>query len=284
MNTSIVNRAMYQRKNPLTATLLKMIYDLTSIPKIMLEVFTRHSFGERYFSLFTCIVGVLLLAWLPYTFPTTDKFPFEFWSMVGNNFIWYLYLMGFLALAIIRNVEISRQPSVFDFAKFSLFQGFHQPWFEKLVLERIPIKSKRAIDIWIEPGFFLLVGIVIFTIINPFLGIWIIFSAFCYSIANSISYYQGDHYIMDIIDGIIRSMEFEKVFVNDASPEESRCFDHKGRRPVDGNLRQTVADVISSSNEVPTDKNGDPINFEELPKTVFDKNGRPSFNFFAHAR
>jgi hypothetical protein len=280
MNITYYSSVKMQRQFPLEQALLKLIYNILSIPKMALEVFSRKSFGERYFSPLISIVGIIILAVLPTAFPTTDRFVSSIWEVVGANMSWYLYLAGFTTMCVLRYLEILHEPSVFDFAKHSLFDGEHQEWFKKLVLDRFGKLSPRTIDIWVEPGFYLLLGIVLVSLQFVFIGAFIILCALCYMLANQISYSQGDHMIMDWIDRLIEAEQFERFFVDNRPTSETKGFKVNGRRPVGKKMKQAVAKLATSSTGDLKDKTGQPVDWDWMKKNAFDDEGNPSLNYF----
>lgn len=269
-----------QRTFPLEAAAIKMIYNILSIPKMALEVFSRQSFGERYFSMPLSILTIIALAILPITFPTTDQYPFRLMQMIGANISWYIYLAGFTTMAVLRQIEINREPSVFDFAKHSLSDGQHQRWFQNLVLNRLGKLTPRVIDIWVEPGFYFLLGLVIYFMIAPFIGLWILFCALCFMLANHISYREGDHMIMDWIDRLIEAQQFERFFVDNRPTSETKGFKINGRRPTKKKLNEALSKIAMASQGDMKDKDGRTIDWEWLKKNAFDEDGNPHLHYF----
>ena len=283
MKTTLYYQVMHQRRNPLKDAVVQTIYSILSIPKMTLEVFTRKSFGERYFSLFTGIGATIGLAILPFTFDTTDKYPFRLGQMIGDNIVWYLALIGFVVAMVMRYVEILREPSVFEFGKYSLSQGVHQKWFKSKVLSYIPWKyTKRQVDTFLEPGFFFILGLLVFFIVNPFVGMWLLLSSSCFLVANNISYIQGDHFVMNIIDILIMTEVYIESFVDNAPIEKTKGFNFYGRKPAERHFREAVSKVATATTETMKDRHGRDIDFEKILREAFDKNGKVSYNFYEH--
>lgn len=283
MKAAIYQKAMMRRQNPIAEHIINFIYNLTTVPKLTLEVFIRRNFGERYFSFAMGIITCIVLSVLPYFFPTTDKYPFSIIQMIGANLLWYGYVGALVTVLIIRKREIAREPSVFDFAKYSLYQGKHIDWFAKTILMQIPRITPRMIDKVIDPGFFLLVGLLAMLLGSPFLGVWIIFSSLCYHLSNAIAYHQGDHFIMDLIDITITAEELEKSIVYNMSPEETRGFSVYGRRPVKMENRKAVFEELFDSNgDNSSDLDSEPI--EEKPNPTRPSGGLNSQGGFATVR
>ena len=283
MKAAIYQKAMMRRKNPIADHIVNFIYNLTTVPKLTLEVFIRKSFGERYFSFAMGIITCIVLSVLPYFFPTTDKYPFSIFQMIGANLLWYGYVGALVTVLIIRKREIAREPSVFDFAKYSLYQGKHVNWYIEYIILKIPYLTPRVIDKVVDPGFFFLIGLLSILLNSPFLGVWLIFSSLCYHLSNTIAYHQGDHFVMDLIDGdlVVRQMENSLVF--NMSPEETQGFSIYGRRPVKMEDRRAIYEKYFGSNgDNSSDLDSEPI--EERPNPTRPINGLNSQGGFATVR
>src|SRR3984957_16862991 len=87
-----------------------------SFPRLLLEVFIRKNFGERYFSMPTAVGIFLILILIPLgssysEIAFTHHFPLGI--LWGKYTLWYAFAGAFLYFSILRNREIAVNPSVF---------------------------------------------------------------------------------------------------------------------------------------------------------------------------
>jgi hypothetical protein len=158
----------------------------------------------------------------------------------SQNAAWYLFLLAFIVFAIIRWREVKRNPSVFDFKKFSLYTGDVYSWLYdgKLFGKSL---SDRTIEIFIEPALFIIPGIVLL-LIGQSLGYLLLISAFCYGISYAAQYKKGDDFVMDKIDEMILNEELESAFVDDEPADKTRGVRFYAQKPDKKSLRQKLAD------------------------------------------
>jgi len=237
-------RQFFKRTHYLNEMSLFVFVFIISWPRIILEVFVRKNFGERYFSLFKGIVISALLFPLPLVVDFANNLyqrP-SMLSIMANNISWYIGIAAFLFYCFKRYREVEREPGVYDLAKFSYYNGdIDDRFFNVKIKGQKP--TRRQVCTLIEPAFFLLIGIV-FTLLFQKIGPLIIFCSICYSLGYVGEYVRGDHFIMDTIDQMICNEEFRESFVNDAPPHDTRGFETFGRRPADPNFRRKVVDAL----------------------------------------
>ena len=246
MKKNLYYEGVFKRKNAIKRTAGLIFIMFASMPRLLLEVFIRKNFGERYFSLPQAIVTAILLLPIPIGIDTGRAFSHgEFISrssMFFNNITWYVFLAGFIYFSLKRQKEIKREPSVFDFAKFSLSTGIINPSFYAVdFLGRKP--DPRFISTVIEPLFFLTIGLVL-TVMAQKVGMLLIICSLLYSASYFVSYNIGDHFIMDTIDEMICNEELVSSFVDGRRPDQTRGFDPFCRRPADKNFRRKIADQL----------------------------------------
>ncbi len=250
MKKSIYYKTVFQRKNIIKDFLLRLFLSAASYPRMILEVFIRRNFGERYFSFVTAITIFIILLILPAIFSEYqfNSYHFEGWEILKDNKLWYIFACAFLYVSYRRKLEIKRLPSVFDFARFSLSNGILHPFLLEELFKR-KVFSIRQIEIYIEPLFFLIIGVFFGLIGQPFLCILIITCSIIYSLSYSGAYYFGDQFIMDKIDEMIASEEMVNSFVNDVDPSETRGFYVYGRKPSDQEKRQKLYEYYLSDDD-----------------------------------
>ncbi len=250
MKKSIYYKTVFQRKNVIKDFLLKLFLSIASYPRMILEVFIRKNFGERYFSFATAITIFVILLLIPalssrYYF---NDFRFDGWDMLMENKLWYIFACAFLYVANQRRLEIERLPSVFDFARFSLSNGIIHPFFQKLVLDKSNY-TIRQIEIFIEPLVFLAIGLLLAPMGQAPLSILLVVCSIIYSLSYSAAYYLGDQFIMDKIDEMIASEEMVNAFVNDLDPSQTRGFNFIGRKPASPERRRQMCDDMVSDDD-----------------------------------
>lgn len=126
-----------------------------------------------------------------------------------NGIIWLAFVIAFVVLCIRRREEQKREPSVFDFKKYSLYSGDLNPFFSTAFGKSWNV---RKIETLLEPGLFFCAGLIL-SFLGFGLGILLIVSSIFYSLGYVASYYEGDNWVMDKIDKIILSEDMHDVFV-----------------------------------------------------------------------
>lgn len=249
MKKNLYYRTVFKRTNALQEGLLALFLAFCSWPRLLLEVFIRKNFGERYFSFSTALTIAGIMALLPLIY-------FEALSRIYGgsdftNFIafytsWYLYLAAFLYMCLQRREEIKRLPSVFDFGRFSLSTGTIHPRFFEL-----EIGGKRGdtrfIETVLEPGLFAVIGFSLWMAAQP-IGLVILVSSIFYSLSYAGAYRQGDHFIMDKIDEMICNEEMVNAFVEGRDAGETRGVNFYGRKPADPETRRRLAETFVDEN------------------------------------
>lgn len=215
------------------------IITLLSIPKIIPDVFLRRNMGERYYSpVIAAIVGIGL-------FYLGTVFRYAYYTT--NMTLYYAFLIAYAVMSVIRYIEIRREPSVFDFAKFSLSTGLPYGFFKNIkLMGKTP--SMRTIEIYYEPILFLIPGLLLLLSGQYGLGIILAFSAFSYFFSNLLSAKLGDHFVMDKIDEIICNQELSETFIQnkEVSPRQVPFY---GRKPTTDQLREEFADQVLNNDD-----------------------------------
>jgi hypothetical protein len=215
---------------------------ISSWPRLLLEVFIRKNFGERYFSFSATIVMTICLFMFPIAAAKSSSMfssgygyggggDSSFFYVIGHNILWYAFLAAFMYFSIQRRSEITHSKSSFDFGKFSQYSGDIHPKILELRNER-PNLSIRIIETTIEPGLFFIAGIIL-CLLGQSLGILILVCSILYSLSNSAAYYIGDNAMLDIIDKVICNEGLKDYFMGGKEAEEQTGFRAYGRRPSD---------------------------------------------------
>lgn len=184
MRKNLYYRTMFQRRNMIKEFILNVFLTISSYPRMILEVFLRKNFGERYFSFATGIIISIILAVIPFAAQSMKAL------MRGRFFIdstfllnwttWYLFIAAFIYVCVLRRREIKRNPSVFDFKRFSLYSGNINDWF--LTNSFFGKPDVRRIETLTEPSVCALAGVVLMILGQPvgMLIIIICYAAFWY--------------------------------------------------------------------------------------------------------
>lgn len=250
MQKTVYYREIIRRENLLLKNIFDIFFRLASYPRLLIEVFIRKNFGQRYFSVASVLtIGVLLILY-PIIFKKrgpvfSSRYDYDpNHSVLGDNILWYLFVAAFLLFSYIRWAEIRKNPSVFTFQKFSLYYGDINPFFYSIKFDGKKPKM-RTVEIFYEPAPFLLLGIILWWM-GQKLGILLTVSAICYSISYAAAYSRGDNFMMDQIDQMILNEEKYKIFVEDLPPDKTRGAEHRGELPTDREKAILLADAISN--------------------------------------
>lgn len=254
MKKNLYFRHVFRRKNHFKTFIYDLFDALASYPRLMLEVFIRRNFGERYFSASSVLTVFIILFALPLLLRRffepkmgsfSDYSEYQGYLKSRDDLIqpgfemWYLFMGAFIVFSIIRAREIARQPSVFNFGRFSLCAGVIHPLFFKIRVGGKPA-TYRAIETLWEPLGFLIIGIIL-NLIGQHLGVLLIVSAVFYSISYMSAYHNGDNFIMDKIDEMIMNEELENGFVNEDEGANSRGVRFYANRPTSKEMRENLA-------------------------------------------
>ena len=150
---------------------------------------------------------------------------------------WYIFDFTFTIFAFARWAEIKRNPSVFDFQKFSLYNGDINPQFYKFDFFGPP--SPRRIETLFEPLIFFALGLFFWMTDQP-VGYLLLTCSIFYSLPYFGAYQQGDHFVMDKIDEMICNEEMFDSFVGNKDASQTRGVRFYGRKPADGDVRRKV--------------------------------------------
>lgn len=251
MKRNLYYKTVLRRTNSVKMGFLSFFLALASWPRLLLEVFIRKNFGERYFSLATAVIIFLILAFAPMFRGFARMYSYGnngLWETIKDDPTWYIFLVAFLVACYFRQKEVQREPSVFDFARYSLSSGNINPFFYNIkMFGKEP--DPRTVATILEPGFFFIVGLALFLMKQP-VGVLIIICSICYSLGYMGAYYQGDEFVMDRIDEMICNEEMFASFVEGKDSSQTRGFNpYTGRKPADRNMRQKVADSFTEDIE-----------------------------------
>jgi hypothetical protein len=161
---------------------------------------------------------------------------------------WYIFIALFLAVSLRHKRDMARNPSVFDFAKFSLASGTIHPLFFKIKLPGIET-NYRSIECLLEPLPFFIAGVLL-ALIGQALGWLLIVVSIYYGMGYVAAYHIGDNFVMDKIDEMIVNQKLERAFVDEASEDETLGFRFRGKRPDDREMRKKIMPLMVEDDEV----------------------------------
>lgn len=262
MTKNLYYRTVFRRTNLIKERIFAFFLFIASYPRVLIEVFIRKNFGERYFSLATCftvagflmIIPILLKRLAIFNGIRSDNWESAMEAIkvyqspvLKIYWQWYVFTVVFLVFSFIRWKEVRRSPSVFDFKRFSLHTGDILPFFNNLTInDKKP--SIRAIETFWEPLGFFIVGLILY-MMGQTLGMLLIAAALCYSLSYYGAYNSGDHFVMDKIDEMILNEEMEAAFIGDAPTDQTRGVRFYSRKPTSEELRRRVANSFIGDND-----------------------------------
>lgn len=251
MKKNMYYQTVFKRNNAIKEAILGFFFAFCSWPRLLLEVFLRKNMGERYFSFSNGIIMTVILGWLPFLYSRAMHrfFGSDDSAILFLRFTsWYVFLAGFLYMCYLRQQEIYRLPSVFDFGRFSLSGGEIHPKFREFEIGgKKP--DVRQIETLMEPGLCAFIGFGLSIIGQP-IGLVIFISSIFYSLSYMESYRKGDHFIMDKIDEMICNEEMVSSFVEERDSSQTRGVSFPGRRPTDPETRRKLIDSFIEEDEV----------------------------------
>jgi len=244
MKKNLYYRHVLQRTSLLKSFIIRLFVGLASWPRLLLEVFIRKNFGERYFSFSVAIVVGVVMLLLPILFFYGSSFLFRMRGSSGGFSVfmmsygtWYAFTIAFLFMSYLRKKELKRNPSVFDFEKFSLYSGDIHPFFSTIKIKGTP--TIRQIECLIEPALFFAAGLLL-SFLDQSIGTMLIVCSIIYSLSYVGAYYLGDDFTMDKIDEMICNEELFHAFVEGKDASETRGVRFYGHRPDDEAIRRKV--------------------------------------------
>lgn len=247
MKKQLYFASTFGRSNPFKNVLLGIFTIMASMPRAILECFTRSGFGRRYFSFGWCIIYAAFLALVPILKESVPVFQQEEktgWDFMFHNLSWYAFLLLFLYKSYGHYEALKLPPSIFDFSKYSYSIGVLNKRFLNLKWNGKSLDF-RFIETIVEPAFFLVIGLGLM-ILGQDLGMLLFVSSLFYSGSRFLAYAEGDKMVLDMIDKIIIAEEYSKAFVQDLGAEKTRGFSIPSRRLASEEQRQKVADMMFS--------------------------------------
>ena len=238
MKKNLYFRSVYGRSSFLN-TLLALFYQISSFPRLLMEVFIRKNMGERYFSFSASII--LSLFFIAHFIMSVIAFGRGPAVVAYGGYFSMAFAVGFLYYANIRRKEVKMGPQTVDFEKFSLSSGEFTGWFKQQAKAG---RSTAMMEKYIEPAPFLIGGIILAIIpITRVLGFAFIISSVIYSLSYMGAYVIARNSVLDIIDEKI-SGEVMKRAMDGMDQETTKGFTFRGPVPQDPEQRKQVLNEI----------------------------------------
>lgn len=249
MKKNVYYKDVYCRVNVINLILDHITTGIGSWSNMLVEVFLRRNFGERYFTLATAITVICILFFIP--IGLGDFFSFsrhysrsssgEFWAKYTT---WYLFIVAFAYFSFLRLKETYRNPSTFDFEKFSLSSGYKFLYYKIEKEDKVGWINHRNYEILIEPAMAIFIGALLRACGQP-LGILFIVVGVILFFSKSAVYRGGDKALLDKIDEIICNEDLGEILSSRPGTVSKRGLEHKGKQPRDPKKGQLLADEFS---------------------------------------
>jgi hypothetical protein len=233
-------RELFMRVNVLKAFIATCFFTICSYPKLVIEVFIRQDFGERYFTLASALSVAAILFVLP-AVTSMGMLLADPLGFIGTDFTWYAYLAAYIFFSWKRYKEVQNNPGVFEFAKVSVSSGTIHPFFKRFrIFGKEP--SLRVIEIGLEPLMFFIAGLILHVLAQK-LGMLLIVCSVLYSLSYYSAYLRGDNFIMDRLDQVMYSEQQEGFFTRGEEPKGTRFY---FKRPPSDELGKKLSDWLKA--------------------------------------
>lgn len=235
---------VYERNNRLKERFLSFFFDISSYPRLLLEVFIRRDMGRRYFSLSHCIGWGIIFLFLPFLLPANHG---QAWhEIVLDHWGWYLYLVAFGIFSRKRYLECKFPWGYFDFDHFTKYTGTRLPQVNNFTFKGKAV-NVRSLDVYVEPLLMTAVGLLAFSLGQGLLGGLLTICAGVYSLSYRAAYQMGQDFVLDKIDKAIANGWYTGTFLN-GSPQTSN-FNFYGPKPSSSDIRNGLADLFRDDDD-----------------------------------
>lgn len=271
MKKNLYFRHTYRRENILFNLVLGLFRMIASYPRLLLEVFLRKNFGQRYFRLSSVITVIFIFGVYPVLSSQAARFFRKFRFAAGEQdsfmaqyFLWYVFLIAFAYMGWTHYKSNKKEAGVFNFDHFSLSSGEINPRFLQVKIPNIKT-TIRLVECFLEPAVFLFAGIVLW-LIGQKLGVLLTFSSIVYAFSYIDAYRQGDNFVLDKTDEMICNAQLEKAFVGeenskdgnksdsdaDAKDDIHNGFRFRGRKPESQERRKQILPFFTEDEKTTT--------------------------------
>lgn len=213
MKTNIYFQTQYQRISFIKRFMQDVFIFFASTPALVVEVFTRKNFGERYFSLTHAII-VFVALFVPFIVNQTVPYADEY--LEGFNYFYLVCLLAFLYASIRRRMETPKKLHEIDMNLFSKYDGTFQSYTVLLAQSIFKRTHIPDIQLKIEPGLAVGSGLILF--IFPFsriVGLILIICGLMHLAREYTRYAKGKSFLLDLNDKKICDEDLAEVFIGD---------------------------------------------------------------------
>lgn len=209
---------------------------------VTVEVFIRHQFGERYFSLLkfllaSCLLGMYV--WLG-----------SFAALLGNQWSPSLILLwwAFMAASLLHLLDIQMRNWL---GVVWHSQSYGLSWLSPLVGARlIPILPWRLTD-WqlyriIEPALCAILALLLYYLVDRPLGTWLGLAALALFVRNNLAYAQARGRLLDLLDARIEATATASALEGKSKRQTYGVSIVQVPRPVAAEVK-ALADVAAAS-------------------------------------
>lgn len=243
MQKNLYYHSVLSRRNVIGEAILNFFLGICSYPRLIMEVFLRRNMGERYFTLASAITVGLILFFIPWVIPAYSYLPAG--SIIMENKLWYLFIIAYGYFSFLRYKEIRRNPSVFDFGRYTKSDGDLLPFLRKTKF------NIRQLEIFIEPLPVLVLGLLLLFFEQYLPGLLFSLCAIIYSLSKAAAYMNGDHFIMDKIDELLCNTDLRDDFLGKGAAESQHGFKFRHDIPDDPNMRGQLFNSFFSNDDEP---------------------------------
>ena len=183
------------RTNFIREIFIGLVLFFSSYAASIVEVFLRRKFGERYI---TFAQTITIFIFVPWIIGSSANFFYQILYAFSGGYqsrpdlgvqmaLLYLFIFGYLAMAIIHRLEIRRYGTAYDFKRFSLSDGeIHPLWYRLIGKEVLGFKiTFYTVVTFLEPLVPIIIGFFLM-LIPPFrlLGILLFICGFLFGVRN----------------------------------------------------------------------------------------------------
>lgn len=263
MRTNPYFTIRHGRPNYLKGGIFRLLSFFDSYARLLLEVFIRRNFGQRYFSIVSAWTVALVLAAWPFLMLQMDNMPnLKFQRFMHNPtdpeaatatmfpqyLCWYIFLAWFIWESYKRNKEIKKNLEEATDFTYSLYQGDVNDHFWSISIPGIKTDI-RVIECYLEPALFFIAGLFLH-VIGQKLGGLLIIASISYAATYMYDYFWGDHFFLNYIDEMLCNEETERVLIDNAPASKTRGVEMRGKLPDSMDVRRKIVSLMMDEDQV----------------------------------
>jgi hypothetical protein len=222
--------------------LLGVTLVLTQPTSLIMSVFLRKNFGERYYSLSASLAMAILMGAATYGFYLADT---PIYALIP---VW-IFILLFTYAAIKRRLEFKAFTHDVRCDRFSYYEGDFQQGIWDFIHKKFPKIPMKSLYIrkYYEPLLTVLIGGILCLLFVPILVGILLVSVGVMQYFRVVSQYAiGRHFLLDKVDQIISDEEMMNSLFYEKPPKETRGFEFFAPRPESPEMRQRVVELSRS--------------------------------------